>query len=85
MIGVVYNDTGSNVNVATSGSIVITSPTGSPSAGDNLYINTSGDLCTYATLSSGDYVTKVGKYVGLAGPGNTPMIAIAIQEFGIKP
>ena len=85
VIGVVYNDTGSNVNVATSGSIVITSPTGSPSAGDNLYINTSGDLCTYATLSSGDYVTKVGKYVGLAGPGNTPMIAIAIQEFGIKP
>lgn len=85
VIGVVYNDTGSNVNVATSGSIVITSPTGSPSAGDNLYINSSGDLCTYATLSSGDYVTKVGKYIGTAGPGNTPMIAIAIQEFGIKP
>jgi hypothetical protein len=52
---------------------------------DNLYLSSSGDLCTYASLSSGDYVTKVGKYLGPSGPGGADMLAIAIQEFGIKP
>jgi len=86
VIGVVASDNGVNsVYIASSGATPITSPTGSPSQGDNLYISSSGDLCTYASLSSGDYVTKVGKYLGTSGPAGAHMLSIAIQEFGIKP
>lgn len=86
VFGIIRSDAGTGQPiVAVSGAAQITTPAGSPSANDNLYLDSSGDLCTYGTLSSGDYVTKVGVYLGACGPGGAPMLAIAIQEFGIKP
>ena len=85
VMGIVYDSTASAANIATSGIANITAPAGSPSQGDNLYINTNGDLCTYGTLIGGDFATKVGKYMGPSGPSGAHQIAIAIQEFGIKP
>ncbi len=83
--GVVIATSSGNARVATSGEVSIGTPSGSPSAGDNLYVGVSGGYCDYASLSSGDYVTKVGKYLGTIGAGSSPQLAIAIQEFGIKP
>lgn len=85
VIGVIGATSGGYAAVATAGEVQIFSPAGSPTWGDNLYLGASGGLCTYATLSSGDYATKVGKYLGPIGPGSAHMLAIAIQEFGIKP
>lgn len=83
---VAYDDGTGTVFVAASGIIAIDPAilAGSPAIGDTLYIDSGGGLCTYATLSSGDYVTKVGRYLGdVAATGYR--VAIAIQEFGIKP
>jgi hypothetical protein len=86
VVGIVTQDLGSSeCFVATAGVVKITNLFGAPSAGSNVYLYTDGKLCGYSNLSSGDYVTKVGRYLGGIGPAGADMIAIEVQEFGIKP
>jgi hypothetical protein len=86
VVGIVTQDLGSSeCFVATAGVVKITNLFGAPSAGSNVYLYTDGKLCGYSNLSSGDYVTKVGRYLGGIGPSGADMIAIEVQEFGIKP
>ena len=84
VIGIINNDNNDgNVFVSVAGNIGISAPSGSPAGGESLYVGISGVLTTYAGLSSGDFATKVGRYTG--DGSSTHSIAIAIQEFGVKP
>lgn len=86
VIGMIASSSGSDALVATGGEAQILTPsvqTGTLEAGDNVYLGQSGGFTNYASLGSGDYVTKVGKYLGVIG--GQPKVAVAIQEFGIKP
>jgi hypothetical protein len=83
-IGVINNDNNDgNVFVSVAGNVGISAPSGSPSGGESLYVGISGVMTTYAGLSSGDFATKVGRYTGDGSSNHS--IAIAIQEFGVKP
>ena len=87
VLGIVVNDAGTGTTyIANAGyAVLAAAPTGTGSAGDNIYVSTAGAVCFYDGLSSGDYVTKVGMYLGAAGPAGAEYVAIAVQEFGIKP
>lgn len=80
--GVIATTNGSDALLATAGEVGIWTPSvtsGSLNAGDNVYLGGSGGYTNYASLGAGEYVIKVGKYLG------SNKVAIAIQEFGIKP
>lgn len=81
-----YDDASGGVFVSAGGTVAINTSVlvGSPNVGDSLYVGSNGSLCTYASLSSGDYVTKVGRYLGDVDSTGY-WVAIAVQEFGIKP
>jgi predicted RecA/RadA family phage recombinase len=84
--GIVVNDPGAgSVRVANAGEVAIVSPSGSPSAGANLYILSNGTIGDFSSILSGKYVTKVGRFLGNIGPGSAAMMSVQIQEFGIKP
>lgn len=86
VVGIVTQDLGtSECYVATAGVVKITNLFGAPTAGSNLYLYTDGKLCGYGDLATNDFVTKVGRYLGAIGPSGADMIAIEVQEFGIKP
>lgn len=86
VIGMIASSSGSDALVATGGEAQILTPsiqTGTLEAGDNVYLGQSGGFTNYASLGSGNYVTKVGKYLGVID--GQAKVAVAIQEFGIKP
>lgn len=84
--GVVVQDLGSSeCYVAVAGVAKVTNIYGGVSAGENLYLYSDGRLCGFSDVASGDFATKVGRYLGGIGPSGAAMIAISIQEFGIKP
>lgn len=86
VIGMIASSSGSDALVATGGEAQILTPsvqTGTLEAGDNVYLGQSGGFTNYASLGSGDHVTKVGKYLGVIG--GQAKVAVAIQEFGLKP
>jgi hypothetical protein len=87
VVGVVVADAGAGTTyIANAGyAVLAAAPTGTGGAGDNIYVGTAGAVVFYDGLSSGDYVTKVGEYLGPAGPSSAQYVAIAVQEFGIKP
>jgi len=77
--GVIASTSGGTTLVALSGEVAIWTPAGSVSAGDNVYVGVGGGFCDYASVQPGDFIIKVGKYLG------NDRIAIAVQEFGVKP
>lgn len=83
--GLVVDDPNTGtVAVANSGVVRGVGPSGSPSIGDNIYVLANGALGAYASIQSGEYVTKVGRYLGTV-ESVADCVSIQIQEFGIKP